>query len=105
MNMYYGWHLDSGPDSMNGIRCPFGMKIKLMTIVALSSLSACSAKVAYPPDQAGFEACNHDCLEQWKNCQGPTCAADRSKCVDHCRDYGGMRGGGKVAIEVPFPKK
>jgi len=81
------------------------MRKAILFVAGLGSLvifSACAAKMTYPPDQATLDACRHDCLEQWKSCRGDTCETDRSTCIERCRDYGGLRGGGHgVAIQVP----
>ena len=73
-------------------------------IVALWILGGCAPRLTYPPDHTGLQACEKDCTEIWKTCQGPHCETNRATCVKRCRDYGGLRGGGTPTLEFPTKK-
>lgn len=76
--------------------------MKLWLLGILLVVAGCAPRLAYPPrDLSTLDACMHDCSEIARTCQGKTCEDDRKKCIQRCRDYGGLRGGGNVTLQVP----
>jgi hypothetical protein len=85
----------------------FSPRLRAMGLLAAlfagpTLLPGCVPKMTVPPDQATLNACRHECDEQWKDCGGKGCDRDRTKCFDGCREFGGIRGGGRgITLSPP----